>query len=230
MTQHRSDGRRERAAFHALGALDGEERTAFERLLEDKGASAQAARADVASFQRTAAQLASAIRPVVPPPGLKAQLPARIQVSQPQAPLAAHPGFTFIRSTEGTWVEPLPGMKLKVLHVDPLTQRTTAIVKFASGYRHAPHRHAETEELFVLEGGRMCQGEALLPGDHHRSDAHSVHGETSTEDGCTLLMIFSPRNAPIGSFSARLSSATVTSLFRFSALLTRLVGRFSRPT
>ena len=112
----------------------------------------------------------------------------------------------------------------------PSTQRTTAIVKFSPGYRHAPHRHAETEELFVLEGGCVCQGEALLPGDYHRSDAHSVHGETSTEDVCTLLMIFSSRNAPIGSSSARWSSTTVRFPFRLSALLTRLAGRFSRPT
>ncbi len=227
MTSPRPEDRLDRAVLHALGALDGPEVEAYRRLLEDEGAEAQAARAELAACQRTTAQIGAAVRPVVPPPSLKAGLMARIQ-SEPQQTAVSLPGFTFIRSSEGTWVEPLPGMRLKVLHVDPATQRTTAIVKFAPGYRHAPHRHDQTEELFVLEGGCVCQGQALFPGDYHRSDAQSIHGETSTEDGCTLLVIFSPRNQPVGSVGARLSSLTVSLLFRLSGLLAKLAGLLSR--
>lgn len=226
MTDERSDEQVERAALHALGALDGAEHVAIERLLEDEGAAAQRARADLASFQRVAAQIGAAAPPVAPPAALKAKVMARIQ-DETQSAADAPEGFTFIRSAEGTWVEPLPGMKLKVLYVDPITQRTTAICKFAPGYRHAPHRHAQVEELFILEGGCVCEGVALFPGDYHRSDADSVHSETSTDDGCTLLIMFSPKNEVVGGLGARISSATVSFLFRLSGFLARLAQRFA---
>ena len=228
MTDKQSDSQLEQAALHALGALDGMEHLEFERLIEDEGADAQHARAELASFVEVSAQLGLALSPTIPPPWLKARLLEKIQRTA-QEPSPTEPGFTFIRSTEGAWIEPMPGMRLKVLHVDPTTQRTTAIAKFAPGYRFPPHRHAETEELFVLEGGCVCQGQVLLPGDYHRSDADSVHCETTTDEGCTLLIIFSPRNEAVGSVAARLSSAAVSLLMRLSGIVTRLATRLARP-
>lgn len=227
MTDKQSD-RQEQSALHALGALDGTERLEFERLIEDEGADAQHVRAELASFVAVAAQLGLALSPTIPPPSLKARLLEKIQRTD-QEPSPTQPGFTFIRSTEGAWIEPLPGMRLKILHVDPTTHRTTAIAKFAAGYRFPTHQHAETEELFVLEGGCVCEGHALLPGDYHRSDTDSVHGVTTTDDGCTLLIIFSPRNKAVGSVAARISSTTVSLLMRLSAIVTRLATRLTRP-
>lgn len=239
--EHPDARRLDPAVLHALGALDGPEAEAYRRLLADEGPDAQRARADVAAFQRTAAQLGAGVRPVAPPPSLKTSLMARIQkepqgasrhapseASPARRPEATRAAFTFIRADDGPWLEPQIGLRLKILHVDPATQRTTAIAKFAPGYRHAPHRHAQTEELFVLEGGCLCQGQALFPGDYHRSEADSIHGETTTQDGCTLLIIFSPHNEAVGSFSARLSSMTVSLLFRVSAWCARVAGSLAR--
>lgn len=228
MTDKRSDNQLEQAALHALGALDGMDRLEFERLIEDEGADAQHARAELASFVEVAARLGFTLSPTIPPPSVKARLLERVRCTA-QEPSPSEPGFTFIRSTEGVWSEPMPGMRLKILHVDPTTHRTTAIAKFAPGYRYPSHRHAETEELFVLEGGCVCQGQILFPGDYHRSDADSVHGVTTTDDGCTLLMIFSPRNEAVGSVATRLSSTTVSLLMRLSAIVTRLATRLARP-
>ena len=228
MTDKRSDTQLDQAALHALGALDGMERLEFERLIEDEGADAQRARAELASFMEVAAQLGLALSPTIPPPSLKARLLEKIQHTA-QEPSPTEPGFTLIRSTEGTWIEPIPGMRLKILHVDPTTHRTTAIAKFAPGHRFPKHRHAETEELFVLEGGCICQGQVLFPGDYHRSDADSLHGETTTDEGCTLLIIFSPRNQTVGSVAARVSSTTVSLLMRLSAIVTRVATRLARP-
>jgi quercetin dioxygenase-like cupin family protein len=227
MTDERPDAELERAALHALGALDGKECLQFKHLLEDEGATAQQARDDLASFELIAARLGETVPPVTPPAALKAKILEEIQRTGQEPPLT-EVGFTLIRSSDGTWVEPLLGLQLKVLHVDPITQRTTAVAKFAPGFRYVSHRHEEIEELFVLEGGFVCQGQTLLPGDYHCSDAGSVHAETSTDEGCTLLMIFSPRNEAMGSFAARLSSTSVMLLLRFSALLARLARHFSR--
>lgn len=229
MTPARPDDRQDQAPLHALNALDGDERIDFERLLEDEGAEAQTARAEVAEFRHTAARLAALAPPVPPPADLKAKLMARIQ-TEPQRQASAGSEFTFVRASEGTWLEVAAGMKMKVLYNDPVTQRTTALVRFAPGYRHAPHRHAAVEELFVLEGGCLCEGQALLPGDYHRSAAGSRHHETSTDDGCLLLITFSPFNEAVGTTASGAYSAVAGLLFNLASFFTRLSRFFSRRT
>lgn len=229
MTPARPDDRQNQAPLHALNALDGQEQIEFERLLEDEGADAQAARAEVAEFRQTAARLAALAPPVPPPADLKAKLMARIE-TEPQRPASVGAEFTFIRASEGTWLEVSAGMKMKVLYNDPVTRRTTALVRFAPGYRHAPHRHAAVEELFVLEGGCVCEGQALFPGDYHRSAAGSRHHETSTDDGCLLLITFSPFNETLGTTPSRLYSAAASLVFNLASFFTRLSRFFSRRT
>lgn len=229
MTPERPNEQLDRAPLHALHALDGQDLIEFERLLEDEGAEAQAARAEVAEFRLTAAKLATLVPPVQPPPDLKARLMAGIQ-AEPQRPASPEREFTFIRASEGTWLEITAGMTMKVLYNDPGTQRTTALVRFAPGYRHAPHRHAAVEELFVLEGGCVCEGQALFPGDYHRSEADSLHRETSTDDGCLLLITFSPRNKVVGKAASRISSAATSMVFGLASFLTKLSRFFSRRT
>ena len=70
----------------------------------------------------------------------------------------------------------------------------TALVRMDPGCEYSPHRHARAEELYVLEGTCYCGGRLLHPGDYHRAEAGSIHMETSTEDGCFMLVIFSPDN------------------------------------
>ena len=189
MTPARPDDRQDQAPLHALNALDGQEQIEFERLLEDEGGDAQTARAEVAEFRQTAARLAALAPPVPPPADLKATLMARIQ-TESQQPASAGAEFTFIRASEGTWLEVTAGMKMKVLYNDPSTRRTTALVRFAPGYRHAPHRHAAVEELFVLEGDcRVAPGQILQAGDYFRAEAGSAHGMTFTSAGTTFLAL-----------------------------------------
>ena len=103
-------------------------------------------------------------------------------------------GFTFVHSGEAEWKEAAPGMWLKVLHADPSRDRMTALARMDPGCAYAPHRHAGAEELFVLEGTCNCGGRVLQVGDYHRAEAGSIHYETSTQDGCLMLVIFSPDN------------------------------------
>lgn len=113
---------------------------------------------------------------------------AKIALQQPTK------GLTFIRASEGAWRELAPGVTAKILSFDPVSRRVTSLLRFAPGTGYAPHRHAETEELFVLEGGCLCGGRELKVGDYHRAEAGTVHGDTSTDDGCLLLVISSPQN------------------------------------
>lgn len=103
-------------------------------------------------------------------------------------------GLTFITAAEGVWREIAPGVKAKVLSLDMVSRRVTTLLRIAPGASYAPHRHTETEELFVLEGGCFCGGRELKVGDYHRAEAGTEHHDTSSDDGCVLLVISSPQN------------------------------------
>ncbi|MBK9307818.1 MAG: cupin domain-containing protein [Nitrospira sp.] len=103
-------------------------------------------------------------------------------------------GLTYIRASEGIWRGIAPGVTAKVLSFDPVSRRVTTLLRFAPGTSYAPHRHSTVEELFVLEGGCSIAGRAMTVGDYHRAEAGTVHHDTSTDDGCLLLVISSPQN------------------------------------
>jgi hypothetical protein len=103
-------------------------------------------------------------------------------------------GLTFINAAEGVWREIAPGVKAKMLSFDMVSRRTTALLCFAPGISYAPHRHTEVEELYVLEGGCSIAGREMAVGDYHRAEAGTEHYDTSTDEGCLLLVISSPQN------------------------------------
>lgn len=103
-------------------------------------------------------------------------------------------GFTFIKASEGTWRGIAPGVMVKLLSFDPTSGRTTTVLRFAPGTSYAPHRHTAVEELYILEGGCSIAGREMTVGDYHRAEAGTVHHDTSTDDGCLLLVVSSPQN------------------------------------
>jgi quercetin dioxygenase-like cupin family protein len=113
---------------------------------------------------------------------------AKITLQQPTK------GLTFIRASEGTWRGIAPGVMAKLLSFDSVSRRTTTLLRFAPGTSYAPHRHTAVEELLVLEGGCSIAGREMAVGDYHRAEAGTVHHDTSTDDGCLLLVISSPQN------------------------------------
>lgn len=103
-------------------------------------------------------------------------------------------GLTFIKASEGTWYELAPGVMAKVLSFDATSRKTTALLRFARETSYAPHRHTEMEELYVLEGGCRIAGREMTVGDYHRAETGTEHYDTSSDEGCLLLVISSPRN------------------------------------
>lgn len=195
--QYQAVQAQELAALYALGALDGEEAETFARHLEAGCAICQA---EVDSLKEVVDYLGTSVRPVRPQMTLRNRLMDRLGIA-PQAPPAREgrsdvqeTGLTFVRAAEGIWQEPAPGVSIKTLYVDRLSGRITALARMAAGSSYLPHRHAAAEELYVLEGTCFCGGQLLHPGDYHRAETGSIHTETSTSDGCLMLVIFSPDN------------------------------------
>lgn len=175
----------EQAALYALGILEPEEVLAFERCLKVSS--------ELKAFQAVVGEFAHSVQPVQPPPSLKERLLARIG-GHTDYKVDPTGGLTFVPASEGQWQEMAPGISVKMLFFDPVSRRATALVRIAAGTRYTPHRHTEAEELYVLEGGCFCGGRELKAGDYHRAEAGSIHMDTSSDDGCLLLVISSPQN------------------------------------
>ena len=118
----------------------------------------------------------------------------RTFVIRSMTPRPSAEGLTFVKASEGTWRGIAPGVMVKLLSFDPMSRRTTTLLRFAPGTRYAPHRHTAVEELYVLEGGCSIAGREMAVGDYHRAEAGTEHHDTSTDDGCLLLVISSPQN------------------------------------
>ncbi|MDR4494713.1 MAG: cupin domain-containing protein [Nitrospirales bacterium] len=189
----------EQAALYALGLLEGQEKEEFEKLVAEGCATCQA----VKDFQKVADLLGTAATPMPPPSSLRATLLERIaaerkidqqkSISKP-VERVEDTGLTFVRSVDVLWKEILPGILLKPLFLDKAQGRMTALARMAPNSRYAPHQHTAPEEFYVLEGTCFIGGQLLYEGDYHRAEVGTVHHETSTEDGCLMLMIFSPKN------------------------------------
>ena len=188
----------EQAALYALGALEGQEKEAFEKLVAEGGATCEA----VKDFQHVTAQLGVFVKPMAPPASLREKLMEQITAekrtdqhgSSESVEQTGDEGLTFVRSTDDLWQEIMPGILLKPLSHDSAQGRMTALVRMAPRTEYAAHRHTAPEEFYVLEGSCFCGGQLLHPGDYHRAEIGTVHDETSSEDGCLMLIIFSPNN------------------------------------
>lgn len=85
---------------------------------------------------------------------------------------------------------PIPGIKEKLLAVDPETGAYTRIVIFQPGFRFPKAlQHPFWEELFMLEGHMVDYGTNTLytRGYYALRPAGVVHGPFGTDIGCTLL-------------------------------------------
>jgi quercetin dioxygenase-like cupin family protein len=103
--------------------------------------------------------------------------------------LQAESGSTIIHSTEGVWETiDVQGILLKFLLRDQAMGRFTALVQMDRGIRYPPHRHTDTEELYLLEGDLAIEGQVLRAGDYCAAIAGTIHGSTYSQDGCTFIL------------------------------------------
>ena len=189
---------RELAALYALDALPADEKTAFEQHLQ-QGCAVCAA--EVASLRLVAEQLARAPQPVRPPLELRGRLLERVASLQPQA-VPARPGVLFeraglliSRSANMAW-QPggVAGLSSKLLFADQERGYNTLLVRMEPGTRYPSHHHAGVEELYLLDGDLIVEGQTMRAGDYCRAEPKSIHGESRTESGCLFVLRASPHD------------------------------------
>jgi anti-sigma factor ChrR (cupin superfamily) len=92
---------------------------------------------------------------------------------------------------EPEWKEAAPGISCKLLATDVERSRVSMLVRLAPGTAYPPHRHADVEELHLLQGELMIGDRKLYPGDYNRAEAGTIDHRVWSETGCTCILLTS---------------------------------------
>src|SRR5262249_61971021 len=86
------------------------------------------------------------------------------------------------RAADAAWEKSdVPGVSVRVLHVDRAGNQFTALVRMAAGSSYPRHVHNGPEQCLVLEGDLRVGDDVFGPGDYQRADVGSRHNIQSTE-------------------------------------------------
>jgi anti-sigma factor ChrR (cupin superfamily) len=178
----------ELAALKAVGALSHEEDGKVQEFLSEADAST---RSEAMRLQDDAALLAVAQTSArKPSAALKGKILARVESGELSKP-SAKPFFTIGRN-EGTWQAlPIAGVRVKDLSVDAKRGTSVKLYELAAGAHFPEHHHSGPEECYVVSGDFHVEDRVLHAGDFHHAEMESDHGESFTENGCTLLVMVS---------------------------------------
>ena len=177
------------AALYVSGALSQGENSWFAGHLRGCGQ----CQSDLESCGGALADLADAA-PVAASPQLRSRVLSQTggQLPSVSSILLKENGLLALRVATLPWEKtPLAGISAKTLSVDAQRKYATSLVRMDPGTRYPSHRHAELEEAFVLEGDLTLHNVTLRAGDYCVSRSGSRHGESSTVNGCTLLVVTS---------------------------------------
>ncbi len=120
-----------------------------------------------------------------PRPLVKAQLMARLSVVEP---LPA--GFSVRLDAEEDWIpHPVPGIRMKVLSINPKSGYATLLLDVKPGSIFPAHHHDGDEECFVLSGDVITFERRLGPGDFIHADSGTDHTPLRTETGARVILI-----------------------------------------
>ena len=190
------------AALQALDTLDESE----SRALTEKLIASPEVQSERAAFEAAIAAIAYTAPPVPVAPDLKNRLFQRIAELPPTpaesvnlkpivtSPTENNTPSLIVRSNEVKWKSyGVPGVWLRKLYIDKQKREITCLMRLEPGSTFPLHRHAGSEEVFVLEGDLIVEGEICYQGDYIRSVPGSTHSPL-TQGGCLLLMKTSTDN------------------------------------
>lgn len=186
---------RETAALHALGALDAEEAASLRAHLD---AGCEVCRVEIERLAAVVAAFDADAPPLAPPASLRERVlavtregaaarrrPATLKTMLPPGLLAQGSA-----GSPGGWVERSPGVRSRVLHVDPSSGRVTSLLRIDAGARIPTHDHVGVEEVFMIDGDCRIEPERVIhAGDYYRAEPGTRHGPASSEGGAIFLSV-----------------------------------------
>jgi hypothetical protein len=179
-----SEDRSELASLYALNALDADEKNQADRLYANQSEfQAEVLEAEEAAF------LLSYTAPVLPiAANLKDRLFQRIAAEIP--PVEDTTIATLLEQAKtARWntYQFVPGVEYATARVDSQTRQVESFVRGIGQIRFPAHRHAENEEIVVLEGDLVIGDQVYQAGDRIYSQPGTVH-QPRTVNGCILYI------------------------------------------
>jgi anti-sigma factor ChrR (cupin superfamily) len=77
---------------------------------------------------------------------------------------------------------------MKTLVVEEPGLIATSLVRMDAGTHFPAHRHLSAEEVFLLAGDLVVEGQKMKPGDYCRAETNTIHSESYTETGCLFVL------------------------------------------
>jgi len=185
----------ELAALYALDVLDPQERCEAEAMLADLPAFAE----EVAAFEAAAAAFAYSAPPMSIAADLKDRLFQRLDREEAAVPFLEQSAVSSIdssvsveslkqQSVDLSWQSlPIPGASMATVQIDEESREIAFFVRAETQARFPLHSHAAGEEIVVLEGDLVVEGEVYGSGDRICSNRGSVH-QPETRRGCLLFV------------------------------------------
>ncbi|WP_310425629.1 cupin domain-containing protein [Chamaesiphon sp. VAR_48_metabat_135_sub] len=180
----------ELAPLYALNLLDLEERLWVEAQVLECPDLAE----ELAGYQTAVGTIPYGAEPMPMATDLKDRLFDRLGLdpveSVPENPPALTPALKmFAIKAENMQWKPhrMEGVEVVVLFIDEINRMRNLLVKAAAGVTYPLHQHHGIEEIYMLEGELVLDGEVYLAGDYIRSYPNSIHAP-STSTGCMFLI------------------------------------------
>jgi anti-sigma factor RsiW len=178
----------ERVPEYALRALPVTERSAFESHV----GTCSECRHELEALRPVIDVLADwptdILRPSTPLWGRLAQRIAAGSGGKPSQALEAR------WTEEPAWNAVAPGITCKLLATDAASGRVSMLVRLAPGVAYPPHSHADTEDLYLLDGELWIDDRKLDPGDHSHAEPGTGDSRVWSETGCTCVLVTSSRD------------------------------------
>lgn len=192
MESHSIDAARERAALYAAGALSNDELQDLEAHLQSGCALCQS---EVDAFAVAGAALGESAVRRQPRPALRQLVQDAVARLAEGPAVTESDGVRFVRGQLLPWECSEEGApQLKRLHHDPQRGYRSVLVRMRPGDAYPRHRHADVEEVYLIEGDITLNGVKMQAGDYCRAEPGSTHTKLSTEHGCTFIVFASERD------------------------------------
>jgi hypothetical protein len=176
----------ELAPLYALDLLNEEEKAWVERQI----ATCPDLATELASYQAAVTAIPYSAPQMPMAEDLKERLFQRLELEPPiptPAPQTIAASYFAVRSQNLHWQpHSIPGVTIAIVHTDQIKREIVGFLKVQGGVRYPLHRHAGTEEIFMLEGDLAIEDQVYGVGDYIRSAPGSSHSPYS-HSGCQFF-------------------------------------------
>ncbi|AFY74891.1 cupin domain-containing protein [Synechococcus sp. PCC 7502] len=179
----------ELASLYVIGALDERDRSLVENCAEDS----RVWKTELDKLQMAALAIPYASEPYPLPSGLKERVLQKINSEHPTekpigtSDIAAEQLSFQVKASDLKWYphpDQVPGVSIASLHVDQTRSRFSGLVRCQPGTIYPAHRHAEAEEIYILEGDLIIDGDCFAAGDYIYCAPNSIHTPITNRNGC----------------------------------------------